>query len=120
MVLSRLSLIDEPGWDLPHIRKTANLLDYFDHLISNFEEVGAAIDQNQREPCRMSLASGCAMAMKKVRGAYVVKEASASGPQPSQEQPGAGGIDTGINFEQFDWIDDGYWQELTGDMGVIQ
>ncbi|RDL40971.1 uncharacterized protein BP5553_00950 [Venustampulla echinocandica] len=118
--LSRLSLVEQPGWDLAHVRKTVNLLDYFGRLISNFEEVGAAIDQSQPEPCRMSLATGCALAMKRVRAVYEAKVAPESEPQPLQEQPGTAGMNISMNMEQFDWIDDAYWQELSSDMSFLQ
>ena len=32
--LFKLAIVEDPGWDLVHVRETINLASYFDHLVS--------------------------------------------------------------------------------------
>ncbi|KAH8654456.1 hypothetical protein BGZ60DRAFT_154530 [Tricladium varicosporioides] len=122
--LFKLSLIDEPGWDLGDVRRTASVTEYFDTLIAHFERAGKEIDSIQREPARDCFATGCARAMRRVKAVYEAKAAGtqiAGGENPcSHGQINAAAIDANLTAEQFDWIDDAYWQELMNDGSLWQ
>ncbi|KAF4615887.1 hypothetical protein G7Y89_g15228 [Cudoniella acicularis] len=119
--LFKLSLVEEPGWDLAEIRKTANVLEYFDRFIANFEQAGKEIDTMQRETCRDCFPTGCSRAMRRVKGVYESRAAAGG-------QLGDIGIEElatlpppdGTFPEQFDWVDDVYWQELLNDGNMWQ
>jgi len=117
----KLSMIDEPGWDLTYVRKTINPRDYFDRMINNFEHVGRIIDQSQPEPCRHSFPTGCANAMKKIRGVYEARMAAETAQDTSQEQTNSLALDGLLNSDQMiDWMDDAYWQDLLNDGNFMQ
>jgi hypothetical protein len=116
----KLTMVDEPGWDLTYVRKTANTCDYFDLMISKFEQVGAIIDQSQPEPCRNSFPTGCSNAMRKIKGVYEARIAAETAQNTSQEQTNSIGLDGIINGDQIDWMDDVYWQELLNDGNFMQ
>ncbi|TVY27504.1 Transcriptional regulator [Lachnellula hyalina] len=117
----KLSMVDEPGWDLTYVRKTINPRDYFDRMINNFEHVGRIIDQSQPEPCRHSFPTGCANAMKKIRGVYEARMAAETAQDTSQEQTNSLALDGLLNGDQMiDWMDDAYWQDLLNDGNFMQ
>ncbi|TVY94178.1 Transcriptional regulator, partial [Lachnellula willkommii] len=117
----KLSMIDEPGWDLTYVRKTVNPRDYFDRMINNFDQVGTVIDQSQPEPCRISFLTGCANAMRKIRGVYEAKIAAETAQTTSQEQTNSLALDGMLNGDQMiDWMDDAYWQDLLNDGNFMQ
>ncbi|TVY19923.1 Transcriptional regulator WAR1 [Lachnellula arida] len=117
----KLSMIDEPGWDLTYVRKTVNPRDYFDRMINNFDQVGTVIDQSQPEPCRNSFPTGCANAMRKIRGVYEAKIAAETAQTTSQEQTNSLALDGMLNGDQMiDWMDDAYWQDLLNDGNFMQ
>jgi hypothetical protein len=114
--LFRLSLVEQNGWDLQEVRKTVNLFDYFDRLISDFEQAGVLIQQMQPEPCRQAFAMGCSKAMRRVKSLYMSRiNASGPGQSTPMQQAGPSIVDVDTNGSPFDWIDDYYWQELIGD-----
>jgi len=115
--LFKLSVINEVGWDLQHIRRTVNLPAYFDQLISKFEEAGAQIDNMQTSPCRESFPTACAKAMARVKCWYEQKVALES-ESNLQTQPSMSGLDDLFAVNSFDYLDDAYWQELM-DMNFI-
>src|ERR1700710_2208448 len=78
--LFKLSFLEEVGWDLVHVRQTVNLPAYFDQLISNFTQAGAAIDSAQRSPSKESFPTGSARAMARVKDWYVTKVGQDSDP----------------------------------------
>lgn len=110
----KLSLIDVPGWDLSYVRKTISTCDYFDRLIGNLEQVGLFIDQSQPEPCRNSFPTGCANAMRRIKGVYEAKIAA----EQARDSVVFEGM--GIPADQMDWLDDSYWQELLNDGTFLQ
>ena len=117
----KLAIVDEPGWDLAYVRKTVNTCDYFERIISNFDQVGGIIDQSQPEPCRNAFATGCANAMRKIKGVYEARIAAETAQNTSQEQTNSMGLDGMLNSDQMiDWMDDVYWQELLNDGNFIQ
>ena len=119
--LFKLSVVEEAGWDLADVRKTVNISDYFVQLITKFEQAGLAIDENQIEPCnKQSFPSGCSKAMRRVLGFYETRIAATSGVVLSQDQTLPTGMEGVLNGEQFDWVDDAYWQDLIGDVNFLQ
>jgi len=109
--LFKLSVTDEVGWDLQHIRRTVNLSAYFDQLISRFEEAGAQIDNIQTSPCRESFQTAGAKAMARVKCWYEQKVALES-ESSLQPQLSMSGLDDLFAVNSFDYLDDAYWQEL--------
>ncbi|KAH7336166.1 hypothetical protein BKA65DRAFT_28790 [Rhexocercosporidium sp. MPI-PUGE-AT-0058] len=68
--LLKLSLVEETGWDLVHIRQTVDLSYYFNELASRFERIGEVVDRMQKRPVRdraSSFHTGCARAMRMVQ-----------------------------------------------------
>lgn len=118
--LFKLSLVEEMGWDLVHVRQTVNLSAYLDQLVSNFEQAGAAIDNCQRAPSKESFPTGCARAMGRTKAWYEAKVASESESEGHQRQPSFTGIDDMLNGNGFDYLDDSYWQEIMADMNFMQ
>lgn len=116
----KLSMVDEPGWDLAYVRKTAKTPEYFDRMISNFEQVGAIIDQSQPEPCRNSFPTGCAMAMGKIRAVYKARIAAENAQNTTQEQTNMMMQDGFAYGDAIDWMDDVYWQELLNEGNFFQ
>lgn len=113
--LFKLSVVEQPGWDLAQVRQNVNVFDFFDHLIKKFEQAGADVDHLQPEPCRLSFQEGCSRAMRRVRGVYETKMGVVSGTNlvPEQEMSGMDGLTA---MDQYDWIDDAYWQDMIGGM----
>ncbi|KAG9234284.1 hypothetical protein BJ875DRAFT_441424 [Amylocarpus encephaloides] len=120
--LFKISMYEEPGWDLVEARKTANLSQYFDELISKFEKAGSIVDMNQLEQCRMCFSTGCSRAMRRVKGLYESKIAGNTGQNITapQDHPGLTGMEDVISGEEVDWVNDVYWQELMGDVNFSQ
>ncbi|TVY78222.1 Transcriptional regulator WAR1 [Lachnellula suecica] len=116
----KLSMVDEPGWDLAYVRKIIGAGEYWDRLISNFEQVGAVIDQSQPEPCRNSFPTGCSNAMRKIKGVYEAKIAAETAQNVSDEQAVSLGLDAMIYGDQIDWMDDVYWEEMLNDGNFLQ
>jgi hypothetical protein len=118
--LFKLSLVEQAGWDLTHVRQTVNLVAYFDQLISNFEEAGATIDRAQRSPSKESFPTGCSRAMGRVKGWYEAKLALDLETQGHQNPTSVTGVDDMMNWNGFDYLDDSYWQEIMADMTFMQ
>ena len=96
------------------MRKTISTCDYIDRLINALEQVGSFIDQSQPEPCRNSFPTGCANAMRRIKGAYEAKIAA----EQARDSVVFEGI--GMPGDQMDWLDDAYWQELLNDGTFLQ
>lgn len=69
----KLSLVEDVGWDLTQFRQDPFFREYFRRLKVNMEQVGAAIDQNQAEPCKPSFFTMTSQKMDKVKGWYEAK-----------------------------------------------
>lgn len=68
--LLKLSLVEETGWDLAHVRQTVDLSYYFNELASRFESIGEVVDGMQTRPVKdraSSFSTGCARAMRMVQ-----------------------------------------------------
>ena len=118
--LFKLSLIEDVGWDLAHVRETVNLQYYFDRLIARFEEAGAAIDQCQKPPCREAFATGCSRAMRRIKGWYEAKVAADTVQESGQEQGNLMNMDDVCISGGFDYLDDAYWQDVLDDFNLNQ
>lgn len=118
--LFKLSIAEEQGWNLSDVRKTVNISEYFHQFIGKFEQAGVILDGMQIAPSsRHCFATGCAKAMRRVLTFYETKLAAVTGIQPSQEPQLGTGMEGVIGGEQFDWIDDVYWQEISGDFNFL-
>jgi hypothetical protein len=119
--LFKLLFVDVPGWDLAHVRETANLLHYFEHIIGRFEQVGAQIDNSQATPAKRSFCSGGALAMGRVKGWYEARIAAETEKRQQEEQAGLRGLEDFLSGEKFDYLDEAYlmgdwkWDEIVGD-----
>jgi hypothetical protein len=120
--LLKLTLIEEPGWDLVEVRRTANLADYLEKFITKLEEAGAIIDGYQLVPSRQSFPTGCSKAMGRVKTWYdtLVPKFPPAGEQHVQEQEQFVGMGMGMGMESLisdnisDYLSDAYWFELMG------
>jgi hypothetical protein len=118
--LFKLSIVEEPGWNLVEVRKTVNISEYFERLIEKFEQAGIIMDSHQVQPyVRGSFAAGCAKAMRRVLAFYETRIAAVAGTYISQEPQMATGMEGVMQGEQFDWIDEAYWQEILGDINFL-
>jgi hypothetical protein len=118
--LFKLSMTEEPGWNLVDVRKTVNVTEFFHRLIEKFEQAGMIMDSSQIAPSnRHSFPSGCAKAMGRVLAVYETRLATVPGTQISLEPQLPTGMEGIMSGEQFDWIDDAYWQELLGDINFL-
>lgn len=121
--LLKLSLLEETGWDLAHVRQTVNLSYYFNELASRFERVGEVIDQKQKRPVRdraSSFPTGCSRAMRMVQQWYEAKIAADAAQNAAQNGqhtvPEPAGPMTGIDdmmLDDFDYMNDAnceYWR----------
>ncbi|CAG8981366.1 hypothetical protein HYALB_00013895 [Hymenoscyphus albidus] len=113
--LFKLSVVEQPGWDLAQVRQSVKIFDYFDHLIKQFEAVSVTADQLHPEPCKLSFSEGCGRALKRTKGIYGTKMGVVSGANLVPEHE-ISGIDGGLLSMEFDWIDDAYWQDMMGSM----
>ncbi|CAG8954323.1 hypothetical protein HYFRA_00005946 [Hymenoscyphus fraxineus] len=113
--LFKLSVVEQPGWDLAQVRQSVKIFDYFDHLIKQFEAVSVTADQLHPEPCKLSFSEGCGRALKRTKGVYETKMGVVSGANLVPEHE-ISGIDGGLPSMEFDWIDDAYWQDMMGGM----
>lgn len=117
--LFKLSMLDVPGWEVTYVRKMLVDADYFNRLISNFEQVGAVIDQSQPAPCRNSFPTGCAGAMRRVKALYDAKIGAEPTQTSEQEPPSSTVLEGVLHVDQMDWMDDVYWQELLNDTNFL-
>lgn len=115
--LLKLCVVEEPGWDLGMVRQTANLNYYFEQLLAKFAQVGADIDQIQRQPCRHSFFTGCARAMGVVKAWYETKVGPDSAPNYQAASVAYDGMMIG---EEVNFLDDSYWLEFMGDWPMQQ
>jgi hypothetical protein len=115
----KLSFIEVPGWDLTHVRSTVNLLQYFEHFISNFEQVGAQIDNSQPTLAKIAFCTGCSRAMGRVKGWYEARLAAETEEKQQEEQTGLTGIDDILGAENFNYWDEAFfkedWEQIMGD-----
>jgi hypothetical protein len=121
-VLLKLTLVEEAGWDLAEIRRSADMTTYFNSFISNFSAVGTALDASQKEKTRHSFPTGCARVMGRVKTWYESMVLKVVGENPVQEQQPdiAMGFES-ITSEDFsDYLNDAYWMELIGNHGWMQ
>ncbi|KAL5317410.1 hypothetical protein ACEPPN_014505 [Leptodophora sp. 'Broadleaf-Isolate-01'] len=121
--LLKLSLVEEAGWDLTHVRRTVDLSYYFNELASRFESIGEVIDRMQKRPVRdraSSFHTGCARSMRMVQQWYEAKiaaEAVQNGQRALQEPPAVPltGMDDVMLDDTFDYMNDANWLDLMGD-----
>jgi hypothetical protein len=115
----KLSFIEDPGWDLAHVRSTANLGQYFEHFIANFEQVGAQIDNSQPIPAKIAFCTGCSRAVGRIKGWYETRLAAETEEKQQEEQPGLTGLDDILGGENFQYWDQAFfqgdWEEIMGD-----
>jgi hypothetical protein len=105
-VLLKLTLVEEAGWDLAEIRRSADMTTYFNSFISNFSAVGTALDASQKEKTRHSFPTGCARVMGRVKTWYESMVLKVVGENPVED------------FS--DYLNDAYWMELIGNHGWMQ
>ena len=117
--LLKLSLIEEAGWDLTHVRQRANLSYYFTEFSSRMEQIGLEIDRIQRAPFIRSFPTGCARVMRVVQSWYESKIAETSQTALPEQATVTGIMDGILNSDQFDYLNDAYWLELMGDGSFI-
>jgi len=111
--LLKLSLVEEPGWDLAHVRQTVNAGYYLDQIASKFIQAGNAIDQIQNRVCSESFPTGCGRAMMRVKAWYETKisvETVQDPPAPQAETNVMGMGDT-LSVDQM-MLDDADWVEF--------
>ena len=116
----RLSFIEVPGWDLAHVRATVDLGDYFQQVISRFEQVGAQVDRSQAVPGKRSFCTGAALAMGRVKGWYDVRVAADAEKGRQEEQTGLTGMEDLLNGEELNYFEDTLigdwkWEDIMGD-----
>jgi hypothetical protein len=117
--LLKLCLIEEPGWDLSIVRQTANLVFYFESLLSIFHQVGSDLDGRQLEQSRHSCFTGCARAITVIKTWYEMKVASEETQTSMLDQAGMAGYDTSMMGGQ-NFLDDTYWLDFMGDWSLQQ
>jgi hypothetical protein len=118
--LLKLSLVEEPGWDLMHVRQTVNAQYYFDQLSTKFIQAGNAIDQIQNRVCSESFPTGCGRAMLRVKAWYEAKLAAEAFQDAHVPQDETNTMDMGAAFsiDQM-MLDDADWLEFVmGDFWV--
>jgi hypothetical protein len=110
--LLKLSLVEEPGWDLVHVRQTVNAQYYFDQIAAKFIQAGNAIDQIQDRICNESFPTGCGRAMLKVKGWYEARLSpeTIQDPPISQDETNLLGMGDTLSVDQMmlddaDWVD---------------
>ncbi|KAL2069099.1 hypothetical protein VTL71DRAFT_15437 [Oculimacula yallundae] len=121
--LLKLSLVEEVGWDLAHVRQTVNLSFYFDGLVERFERVGEVVDGMQKRTPRdraNSFPTGCARAMRMVQHWYEAKIAAEAAPssQHAMNEPStvpSPGMEDVMLDDTFDYMNDANWLDLMGD-----
>ncbi|KAG4437722.1 hypothetical protein IFR05_006805 [Cadophora sp. M221] len=114
--LLKLSLVEEAGWDLAHVRQTVDLSYYFNEVASRFESIGEVIDRMQTRPVRdraSSFHTGCARAMRMVQQWYEAKIAAEAVQEPPPAPPT--GMEDIILDDSFDYMNDANWLDLMGD-----
>jgi hypothetical protein len=111
--LLKLSLVEEAGWDLPHVRQTVNVLYYFDQISSKFIQAGSAIDHIQNRICSESFPTRCGRALLKVKGWYEAKISAETiqQPFPSQEETNLMGMGDTLSVDLM-MLDDADWVEF--------
>lgn len=112
--LFKLSLVDENGWDLVNVRQNS-FKDYFERCRTNLEQVGLAIDKNQREPCRPSFFTSGNIKMKWIQAWYEGKIA-----KESQQVVGLPQNMTELmNVDELGIFGDRFWEEFMVDGGLV-
>lgn len=131
--LLKLSLLEDAGWDLVHVRRTADLSYYFNETSARFASVGAEIDDQQKRIVReraTSFPTGCARAMKMVQNWYEARLAAegnnaAAGGETAVVREELQVQGTGIGAEDvsmeeafdLDYLNDANWLDIMGDYG---
>jgi hypothetical protein len=112
--LLKLSLVEEPGWDLTHVRQTVNAEYYLDQISSQLIQAGNAIDQIQSRVCSESFPTGCGRAMLRVKAWYEMKISSEEilqNPPVPQDQTNMIGMGDTLSIDQM-MLDDADWVEF--------
>jgi hypothetical protein len=111
--LLKLSLVEEPGWDLAHVRQTVNAQYYFDQIASKFIQAGNSIDQIQNRVCSESFPTGCGRAMSRVKTWYEAKISAETMQDLSvpQDQTNLMGMGDTLSVDQM-MLDDADWVEF--------
>ena len=111
--LLKLSLVEESGWDLAHIRQTVNVQYYIDQIASKFIEAGTAIDKMQTRACSDSFPTGCGRAMLRVKAWYETKLSAETilNPLVPQNETGMMGIGDTLSIDQM-MLDDAEWVDF--------
>lgn len=116
-VLFKLSLLEEPGWDLQRVRTTSNTSAIIARLAHRFEEASLAVD-SRIDIDGSTFYTRCARKLARVRGWYDAKVA-AEPNQSEQQLPLAtadltsmGGMQFEDIFDEFNGVD---LQDLFGD-----
>jgi hypothetical protein len=117
--LLKLSVLDDPCWDLAYLRRTVDLVSYLNQLIEKFEAAAATLAALQLGPNKESFSRGCARAMKRVQNWYEARLAAEAAQNVSKEQNDAMQIDDMMGVDQFDYMNDVYWLELMGDAAFL-
>ena len=113
--LFKLSLVDEVGWDLAAIRTTVSFKEYFEKARINLEQVGLAIDHNQREPCKSSFYTSGAVKMRKIQMWYEAKIAKEA--QPTDGRPPE--ISDPLSMDNLGIYGDRFWEDFMIDGGFL-
>ncbi len=111
--LLKLSLVEELGWDLAHVRQTVNAEYYFDQIASKFIQAGNAIDQIQNRVCSESFPTGCGRAIMRVKAWYETKISAEMMQDPliPQNQTNIMGMGDTLSVDQM-MLDDVDWVEF--------
>ncbi|KAE9380143.1 hypothetical protein N431DRAFT_459105 [Stipitochalara longipes BDJ] len=111
--LLKLSLVEEPGWDLAHVRQTVNAEYYFEQIALKFIQAGNAIDQMQNRVCSESFPTGCGRAIMRVKAWYEARISAevVQDPPVQQEEANILGIGDTLTMDQM-MLDDADWVEF--------
>jgi hypothetical protein len=124
-ILLKLTLIEEPGWDLAEVRQTADLPGYFNRLLANFEQAGTSIDQLQKGSTKLSFPTGCARVMARVKAWYettaprIVGTGSEANDLLEQEMVMGTGMEGFAYDDMSGYLNDVYWLEFIANRGLI-
>jgi hypothetical protein len=112
-ILLRLSLIEEPGWDLDHVRQTSNVVYYFEQLVLKFQQAGNSLDQHQRNPSESTISyqTRCWKMLLWVKNLYEAKLASESQELATQQQTETVEVDL-LNGQQNNFLDEVDWADM--------
>lgn len=147
-ILLKLSLLDEPGWDLPHIRQTVDLSYYFTELSGRFARLGKELDGRQKSSSEgvresyshptgsgkaanmmhdsverpHSFPTGCSKAMKMVQTWYEARLAAEKSAvnEGIEDIAGEGnGLEDVFGGEGFDYLNDANWFDFMADTNFM-